>query len=391
MPRPTSRRDETLPDEGESVQVAVFQPVLSHYRVDFFNELDRQTGGGVTLQTVDASDASLLGGAEHRLTVSRAAARTYRRGPLWFVPRALAVVWDRRWDVVVLSWNARQVEILPALLLARARGVPVILWGHGFGSRGSRSSAWLRRRQVGLAAAIITYNEPGADEVRAQVPDARVRVVSNTAARPAPSDADALTEPRYRVAFLGRLLAHKLGEHLLEAVGHLRSCGLDLTVDVIGDGPHREAMEMAAKCSGVDDRIIWHGQVIPWDDVRQILRGCDLVVLPSSAGLAVVDAFAAGRGAVVLNDPTRNSPEADFVIDGVTGFRYGPDSPAALAARLASIYADPDSLCRVSVGAIDHYRRKLTVEVAAETFRDVIGEVVGAPSAGRTRISIDRE
>ena len=372
------------------MQVAVFQPVLSHYRVDFFNELDRLTGGGVTLQTVDASDASLLGGAEHRLTAARAEARTYRRGPLWFVPRTLAVVCDRRWDVVVLSWNARQVEILPALLLARARGLPVILWGHGFGSRGSRLSAWLRRRQVGLAAAIITYNEPGADEVLAQVPDALVRVVSNTAARPAPTDADTLTEPHHRVAFLGRLLAHKLGEHLLEAVGHLRSSGLDLTVDVIGDGPHREAMELAAKCSGVDDRVTWHGQVIPWDDVRKILSGCDLIVLPTRAGLAVVDAFAAGRGAVVLDDPASNSPEADFVIDGVTGFRYGPDSTAALAARLASIYADPDSLSRVSAGAIDHYRRKLTVDVAAETFRDVIGEVVGGP-ARRTRIGIDRE
>ena len=367
------------------MQVALFQPVLSHYRVDFFNELDRQTGGGVTLHTVDASDASLLGGAEDRLTVSRATTRTYRSGPLWFVPRTLAVVGDRRWDVVVLSWNARQVEILPALLLARLRGVPVVLWGHGFGGRGSRSSAWLRRRQVGLAAAVITYNEPGADEVLAQVPSARVRVVSNTAARPAPSDADTLTEPHHRVAFLGRLLAHKLGEHLLEAVSHLRSSGLDLKVDVIGDGPHRPTMEAVAQRSGVGDSVTWHGQVIEWDDVRRILRRCDLVVLPSRAGLAVVDAFAAGRGAVVLDDPARNSPEADFVIDGVTGFRYGPDSPAALAARLASIYADPDSLRRVSVGAIDHYRRKLTVDVAAETFRDVIGEVVGAPSAARTR------
>lgn len=371
------------------MRVALFQPVLAHYRIDLFNELDRQIGGGVTLHTVDASDASRLGGEESRLVADRASARTYRLGPLWFVPRTLAVVCDRRWDVVVLSWNARQVEVLPAMLLAKARGVPVILWGHGFGNRGSRFSAWLRRRQVRLAAAVITYSERGADEVRKQVPGAMVRVVNNTTGRPSPSEADALTEPNDRIAYLGRLLPYKFGEHLIEAVAHLRGRGVKLMVDVIGDGPHRPAMEAVSRDLGVEDAIIWHGQVTEWDDVRRILSGCDLVVLPSHAGLAVTDGFAAGRGVMVLDDRLRNPPEADLVVDGVTGFRYGPDSPSALASRLTEVYAEPDGLRRVSVGAIDQYKNALTVEMAAVAYRNVLSEVVSAPSARSALTDVD--
>lgn len=365
------RSSESTPE----VRVALFQPVLSHYRVDLFNEMDRKLGGGLTIYTVDASGESRLGGAESRLTASRANSRTFRAGPLWFVPQILRVVWQRRWDVVIVSWNARQVEILPALVLARLRRVPVILWGHGFGRRGSRPSAWLRRVQVSLAAAVVTYSERGGSEVLDHVPDAMVRAVSNTTGRPGSETATVLTVPAHRVVYLGRLMAHKHGERLLEAVGLLRAQGLDLEVEVVGDGPHRPVMEAVARRCEIEDLITWHGHVTEWDEVRRIVARCDLVVLPSHAGLAVVDGFAVGRGAVVLDDPTLNPPEADFVVDGKTGFVYRPADAEGLASRLAAIYADPDGICRVSEAALDLYRSELTVEVAADAFRTIIDEV----------------
>lgn len=364
--------------QQRKVRVALFQPVLSHYRVDLFNEMDRQLGGGVTLFTVDATAASRLGGAESRLTASRARSRTFRAGPVWFVPQTLRVLNRRRWDVVIVSWNARQVEILPALLLARLRGVPVILWGHGFGRRGSRPSAWLRRLQVSLAAAVVTYSDRGTSEVLDQMPGAVVRTVANTTGRTGSESATTLTEPRNRVVYLGRLLDHKRGERLIEAIGLLRSKGMDLSVDVVGDGPHRVVMEEVARRLDVDDLITWHGHLTRWDDVRLVVAGCDLVALPSHAGLAVVDGFAVGRGAVVLDDRTLNPPEADLVVDGETGFVYAPATAQALAERLAAIYEDPESISRVSKRALDLYRSELTVEVAAATFRAVIADVLEA-------------
>lgn len=359
------------------MRVALFQPVLSHYRIDLFNEVDRRLGNGVTVYTVDASKASLLGGTETKLTTARAASPTYRAGPLWFVPRLLQVVCQRRWDVVVVSWNARQVEILPALVLARLRKVPVILWGHGFSRRGSSTSAWLRRSQVRLASAVVTYSERGRSEVIDQVPAALVRVVLNTTGRPGSEAASPLVKVSRRVAYLGRLLEQKHGERLIEAVGQLRSDGLDLEVDVVGDGPYRSVMEGAARRSDVEDLITWHGQVTEWSEVSEIIAGCDLVVLPSRAGLAVVDGFAVGRAAVVLDDPAMNPPEADLVVEGVTGFKYEPATASALAAKLREIYSAPERVIEASRGALNLYREHLTVDVAAADFKEVLREVVG--------------
>jgi glycosyltransferase involved in cell wall biosynthesis len=88
-----------------------------------------------------------------------------------------------------------------------------------------------------------------------------------------------------------------------------------------------------------------------------------------------VDAFAAARGAVVVDDARLNPPEADLVVDGETGFRYGSPTVAGLAACLRRAYEEPERLLAISDACGELYRSRLSVEAAATAFGDVINEV----------------
>lgn len=359
--------------------------MLSHYRVDLFNAFDQVTGGGLTVFTVPAPASSALGGSEHRLTADLRPSRTWHLGPLWFVPTALREVFSGRWDVIFLSWNARQVELWPALLLARIRRVPVVLWGHGLGRTPTRTSRALRRVQVRTAAAVMTYSEAGARAVREMAPDQTVIVLLNTTGRPPPDVDDALSDTGGRVMHLGRVLAHKHVEHLVEAISRLDAYGIELTLDILGDGPARPQVEAAIERHGLGERVTWHAATTDWPTVRDAIAATDLVVLPQRAGLAVVDAFAASRPVLVADDPTINPPEADLVADGEDGFRYRPATVEALTERLRAVFSDPDVLTRASAGAGETYRRRLTIDAAAATFSQVVRAASDRPPRRRSR------
>lgn len=357
-------------------RVALFQPVLAHYRIDLFNAFDEALDGGLTVFTVSAAPSSHLDGADDRLRCARRPARTWHLGPLWLVPVALREVWCRRWDVVVLSWNARQLEVLPALLVGRLRRTPVVLWGHGLGQGRSALTRGLRRTQARLATSVITYGEAGRRDVVELAPDQHVRVLQNTTGRP-PPDPSPPPRPGHRLVYLGRLLAHKQVGRLLEAVSTLRREGLDLAVDIVGDGPERAALHHATTALDLDDRVEWHGQVTDWEMSRSLVQRGDLVVLPERAGLAVVDAFAASRAVVVTDDPRDNPPEAELVVHGVTGLRYSPPTVDALVDCLRRAYDHPALLAEMSGRAGQVYRDRLCLDVAAQVFSEVVEVAVG--------------
>jgi glycosyltransferase involved in cell wall biosynthesis len=363
-------------DEADALRkVALFNPVITHYRVDLFNAVHDVLCGGLTLFALPAAAESGMAGGLHRLAPPMQTSRTWRIGPVWFVPRTFRAIASRRWDVIVLSWNVRQVELLPALLLARLLQVPVVLWGHGLGHSGSRAALVVRRGQARLATAILTYGDAGARDVASLAPGLAVAVLQNTTGRPSPAPDDGLRLVHRRVAFLGRLDRRKHLERLLGAIDELRRTGFYLRLEIIGDGPERASLEAESAAAGLDDAIIWHGRVIEWADIRALLQRCDLVIQPSWAGLAVVDAFAAARGAVVVDDPRLNPPEADLVVDGETGFRYGSPTVAGLAACLRRAYEKPERLLAISDACGELYRSRLSVEAAATAFGDLIDDV----------------
>jgi glycosyltransferase involved in cell wall biosynthesis len=233
-------------------------------------------------------------------------------------------------------------HVLPLALLA---GVPARVNGR----RGASPA-----RPTGLSRAVLDFaghrssrlyvtNSRALREqlVREEgVPASRIEVIPN-GVEPAARVADPGRSPA-RGIVVANLIAYKGHADLVEALARLDR---PPHVCLVGDGPERERIAALVEARGLGEVVGLAGAA---PDARAMLADFQFAVLPSHGeGLpnAVLEAMAAGLPVVA----TRVGGVPDVLEDGVTGLLVPPRDPAALAAALARIAADP--LLRRAMGA----------------------------------------
>ena len=155
---------------------------------------------------------------------------------------------------------------------------------------------------------------------------------------------------------VGRLTAYKGFEYLVRAMADV-----DARLLIVGDGPCRRTLERLVATLGLHDRVVLVGAV---PDVAPYYEACDVFVLPSISrneafGLVQLEAMAAGRP--VVNTAIGSGVEYACP-PGLCGQAVPPADPAALAAAIRQLLADPE--LRRTLGAAG--RARVTAEFSAE-------------------------
>jgi glycosyltransferase involved in cell wall biosynthesis len=157
---------------------------------------------------------------------------------------------------------------------------------------------------------------------------------------------------RLRVLVVARLVQGKGHALLLEAAAALARRGVDVHLDVVGDGPKRAALARIATRLGVTQRVTFRGS-IGQDEIRAEYRRCDVFCLPSFAeGVPVVLMEAMAMSLPVVASDIMGIPE--LVEDGVSGLLVRPGRADALADALATLAAEP--ALRIAMGAAGRRR-----------------------------------
>lgn len=131
----------------------------------------------------------------------------------------------------------------------------------------------------------------------------------------------------------------------------------EATFVLAGDGPHRAMLEARARALGLESRVVFLGYR---QDVPDLLASCDLFVLPSlfeGLPLSVLEAMAADRPVVA----TAVGGTDEAVIHGQTGLLVPPADPAALAAAIRTVLADPALAHRLAAAGKAQVHREFAV------------------------------
>ncbi len=182
---------------------------------------------------------------------------------------------------------------------------------------------------------------------------------------------------------VARFVARKRQLDLVEAIGILRDRGVFLRCILAGDGPTRDRVAARVRQLDLADRVEMPGSV-QRSAVTSLMAQATIFSLVSTwEGMAgtVMEAMASGLPVV----GTDVNGISDLVIPGETGLLVEPGRPAAIAAALEQLIADPERAAEMgargrarvagdfSMSAMVHAKQQLYLEVAARSSHPVHG------------------
>jgi colanic acid/amylovoran biosynthesis glycosyltransferase len=177
-----------------------------------------------------------------------------------------------------------------------------------------------------------------------------------------------------RVLSVGRAEWKKGGEYALQAIALLVARGIELRYVMVGDGELFEALAFARHQLGLEERVELRGALPPAAVQEELARADVFLHLAVSEAFcnAVLEAQAAGVP-VVCSD-AGGLPEN--VADGETGFVVPRRDPAAAAARLAQLAADPGLRARMGAAGRARVARLFDPERQLDAFEALYREVL---------------
>lgn len=185
---------------------------------------------------------------------------------------------------------------------------------------------------------------------------------------------------RFVLVNVGRLAKEKNVEELFACLAELERD--DVTLLLVGDGPHRAALEQMAGEMDLRDQVVFAGMVPP-AEVADYYRLGDLFVSASTSetqGLTYIEALSAGLPALCRRDDCL----AGVIEDGVNGWQF--ENGQEFKERLRT-YLEEDEARRLQMrkAAAEGAGRKFS----AEGFASHVAEVYAAALNGKDRLCRD--
>ena len=254
---------------------------------------------------------------------------------------------------------------VPMRLLATSRGLPYAVFVHGadvFDFRDRPLWAGLIRWVLRGADAVIVNSRFTAELVSRDYPGAARRVLVlpmgvDAAAPVAPGAVKAL-RLRYGLGdgpvllTVARLVESKGHDVVIDALPEILMRHPDTRYLIVGDGPHREALEARAARRGVARSVIFAGRIAGAEMAAHYRLATIFLLMSRSTGcydglegygLALLEA--SSHGLPVVGGRTGGIPEA--VRDGRSGLVLPPEDTRGLARELNDLLDDPARRARL--------------------------------------------
>ncbi len=270
-----------------------------------------------------------------------------------------------------------------ALFLKEISGIPFSITAHGQDFMKDLGSDDLLREICAAAEFVAAETDYSRDLLRQRCPTSaakihrvyngidleRFSVSHGETARPA-------VAPYHlpRIVSVGRLVAFKGFDDLIDACAELARRQIDFVCDIIGDGPLRETLQAKIEQLDLASRVNLLGS-LSQSAVLEKLQAADIFTLASTTDAqgatdvfptVILEAMASARPVV----STRLAGIPELVLDGQTGILVPPNDSIALAQALEQLLRDPELRLRLGEAGRarieQHFRIEQTVAPLVE-------------------------
>ena len=235
-----------------------------------------------------------------------------------------------------------------ALFLKEISGIPFSVTAHGQDFMIDLGNDDLLREICAGAEFVAAETDYSCKLLCQRCPDSAAkihRVYNGIDLERFPPPLPATINPTARILSVGRLVSFKGFEHLITACAELTRRGLDLTCEIVGDGPLRENLQAEIDKANLSSRIALLGS-LSQGAVLEKLRAADIFALASVVDgqgasdvfpTVILEAMSAARP--VVSTGLAGIPE--LVVHEETGLLAPPGDATALGDALEQLIRDP--------------------------------------------------
>ncbi len=169
--------------------------------------------------------------------------------------------------------------------------------------------------------------------------------------------------------FLGRVCKEKNIDELIGYFSKYR--GVDITLLIVGDGPHKLELEKQVSKLDLHNQVIFTGMVDPLDTYKYY-QLADLFVSASTSetqGLTYIEALATGTPVLCRQDPCIEG----LIVNGMNGYTYSTVGQFYLQLEEYLTLLNKNSMRRLARDSV----KGMSVEVFVQRVEDIYCEVIG--------------
>lgn len=316
-------------------KVTIVQRILPHYRIAFFDALQRTLGA-------DNIELSVVYGQAYPGTVPQTKRCNYAWGReivnRYYNFAGQELVWQpcshllNGSDLIIVEQAGRLLLNYTLLFGWAARGSKLAYWGHGRNMQARHSLVWreyIKRALITKVDWWFAYTSLSAKAIQsAGYPVSKISIVQNTIDTSALADSlSKCTEEQVHsikaelglagkniCLYCGGMYEFKNLDFLIRACALIKERIPDFEMIFVGNGPEQHRVEKAASC------YPWMRYVGPkfGQSLVPYYRMSKALLIPGLVGLAVVDSFVAGVPLFTTNIRT-HSPEIAYLENGKNG------------------------------------------------------------------------
>jgi glycosyltransferase involved in cell wall biosynthesis len=343
------------------IKIAVIQPTLSNYRIPLFTKMSRQKGieltvfFGVSRKNSDVYNLDLVKGFEYKkvFTLCFKFSWGLKNYFILFHPTIVYYLIKNKYDLVIVAGTVNVLNNIFILSLCKIMKIPFIWWDAGR-RLGSKKNIFRKiidpilNQMARKASACIVYGSAArAYWISTGISPHKIFIANNTI------DIDFIDNDIKRLKsqvgqikkrlklndkkillYVGSIEKRKKIENLVLSYEKLKITFKNLSLIIIGSGPHKRALELFCSEKNIID-VLFLGRVIR--DVGLYFMLANIFVLPSEGGLALNQAMAYGKPVIATS---ADGTEIDLIKYGINGFIVKEDDVDSLSDAIRKILSD---------------------------------------------------
>jgi glycosyltransferase involved in cell wall biosynthesis len=130
--------------------------------------------------------------------------------------------------------------------------------------------------------------------------------------------------------FIGRLIPDKKLDLLILAMSKLVEKNKKINLIIVGDGEARKELNDLVDNLKLNDFIFFYGETYNEEEIALLFMNSSICVSPGEIGLTGIHSLTYGTPVITHNNPYKQGPEFEAIIDGENGMFFKEDSVESL-------------------------------------------------------------